>query len=41
MVSFVFFLFLATVAAIGCFRAGKIIVRVINRWFDKIEDKIV
>ncbi len=38
--SFVFFTFLGIVAVIGCVRTLKLVIRAMNRLFDKIEDKI-
>lgn len=39
VLSVIFFAFIGVVAVVGCARMAKIIIKAINRWFDKIEDK--
>jgi hypothetical protein len=40
VLSLIFFGFLSVVAVVGCLRAGKLVVKLINSFFDKIEKKI-
>jgi hypothetical protein len=40
IISFIFFGFLSIVAVIGCFRSMKLLVRMVNRLFDKIDGKL-
>lgn len=37
--SLIFFTFLGICAVVACFRSGKVVIRMINNVFDKIEDK--
>lgn len=36
----IFFGFLCAIAVVVCVRAGKLLVKAINKLFDKIEDKV-
>lgn len=40
MVSFVIWSFLASVAAVGCYRSARVLIKVINAMFDKVEEKV-
>ena len=40
ILGFIFFSFLGAVALVACVRAGKLVVKGINRLFDNIEKKI-
>ena len=40
ILALVFSIFLSVIAVVVCIRVGKLLVKAINKWFNKIEDKI-